>query len=91
MSEETLAAIRMVATVAAMFSIICRAATMSKKTPRRLRLKHEIMFGALAFSMSLPGNAGATVLAVGIMVVLVLGANDWRNIGYRVRSSRGAK
>lgn len=74
MTADLLLTIQAVATVMAMFAIICRAAKMTRDTPAPVRMQHLIMFAGLGFSLILPALAGKTALALSVLAWLSLSA-----------------
>lgn len=79
MNADILLAIQAVATVMAMFSIICRAAKMTRETPPAVRMQHLLMFAGLGFSLVLPALAGKTALVLAVLSWLSLSASRWRH------------
>jgi len=79
MNADLLLAIEAVASVMAMFSIICRAAKMTHETPTPVRMQHLVMFAGLSFSLVLPALAGKTTLVLAVLVWLSLSAHRWRH------------
>lgn len=79
MSADILLTIQAVVTVMAMFSIVCRAAKMTRETPTAVRMQHLVMFAGLAFSLVLPALAGKTALALSVLAWLSLSAQRWRH------------
>lgn len=75
---ETLLVVQAVCTVMAMFSIICRAAKMTRATPGLVRWQHGVLFAGLSFSLVLPAVAGNAALAMGALGWLTLSAHRWR-------------
>ena len=71
MNADLLLTTQAVATIMAMFSIICCAAKMTRATPAPVRMQHLVMFAGLSFSLVLPAMAGKTVL---VLAVLMTGA-----------------
>lgn len=79
MNADLLLTTQAVATVMAMFAIICRAAKMTSATPTAVRMQHLVMFAGLAFSLVLPALAGKTALVLAVLAWLSLSAPRWRN------------
>ena len=79
MPADLLLTIQAVATVMAMFAIICRAAKMTSATPAPVRMQHLIMFAGLSFSLVLPALAGKTAMVLSVLAWLSLSAPRWRN------------
>jgi hypothetical protein len=79
MTPDLLLTVQAVATVMAMFSIICRAAKMTRDTPTAVRMQHLVMFAGLAYSLVLPALAGKTALALAVLAWLSLSAPRWRH------------
>lgn len=79
MNADVLLTTQAVATIMAMFSIICRAAKMTRATPTPVRMQHLVMFAGLSFSLVLPAMAGKTVLVLAVLVWLSLSAARWRH------------
>jgi hypothetical protein len=79
MNADLLLVIQAVATIMAMFSIICRAAKMSRETPAPVRMQHLVMFAGLSFSLVLPALAGKTALVLAVLAWLSLSAHRWRH------------
>jgi len=79
MNADLLLITQAVATIMAMFSIICRAAKMTRATPAPVRMQHLVMFAGLSFSLVLPAMAGKTVLVLAVLVWLTLSAARWRH------------
>ena len=79
MKSELLLAVQAVATVMAMFAIICRAAKMTRETPVPVRMQHLVMFAGLSFSLVLPALAGKTALVLAVLAWLSLSAPRWRH------------
>jgi len=68
----------LVATVGAMFSLLCRLSAMSgDNTPASVRHQHAVLFGALALSLGLPSDAARAVVALGVLLFLTLSAHRW--------------
>lgn len=79
MNADLLLTTQAVATVMAMFAIICRAAKMTRATPTAVRMQHLVMFAGLAFSLVLPAMAGKTALVLAVLAWLSLSAPRWRH------------
>lgn len=79
MSDDLLLTTQAVATIMAMFSIICRAAKMTSAIPTAVRMQHLVMFAGLAFSLVLPALAGKTALVLAVLAWLSLSAPRWRH------------
>lgn len=79
MNADLLLTVQAVATVMAMFAIICRAAKMTRATPTAVRMQHLVMFAGLAFSLVLPALAGKTALVLAVLAWLSLSAPRWRH------------
>lgn len=79
MSADLLLTIQAVATVMAMFSIVCRAAKMTRETPTAVRLQHLVLLAGLGYSLVLPALAGKTALALAVLAWLSLSAQRWRH------------
>lgn len=79
MTADLLLTVQAVATIMAMFAIICRAAKMTRETPTPVRMQHLVMFAGLAFSLVLPALAGKATLALSVLAWLSLSAPRWRN------------
>lgn len=79
MSADLMLTTQAVATIMAMFSIICRAAKMTRETPTPVRMQHLVMFAGLGFSLVLPALAGKTALVLAVLAWLSLSAPRWRH------------
>lgn len=79
MTADLMLTVQAVATVMAMFSIICRAAKMTRDTPAPVRMQHLVMFAGLSFSLVLPALAGKTALVLAVLAWLSLSAPRWRH------------
>lgn len=79
MNPDLLLTIQAVATIMAMFYIVCRAAKMTRDTPAPVRMQHLVMFAGLSFSLVLPALAGKTALVLAVLAWLSLSAPRWRN------------
>lgn len=78
MSEQVFMLVQAAATLAGMFSLICRGGRMTPATPMWVRLQHLVLFAGLVFSLVLPAQPGKAVLALAVMLWLALGAWRWR-------------
>lgn len=79
MNADLLLTTQAVATVMAMFAIICRAAKMTRETPAPVRMQHLVMFAGLSFSLVLPAMMGKTALVLAVLAWLSLSAPRWRH------------
>lgn len=78
MSDQVFLLVQAAATLAGMFSLICRGGRMTPATPLWVRLQHLALFAGLVFSLVLPALAAKAVLALAVMLWLAIGAARWR-------------
>lgn len=89
---EVLLVVQAVCTVMAMFSIICRAAKMTRATPVLVRWQHSALFAGLAFSLVLPSIADNVALVTGALGWLTLSAHRWRHgVPAEIREDSGSR
>ena len=79
MLDEVVSWVRVLATLVALFSLICRLNAMSRATPRLIAWQHEQLACALVMSLVLPPGIGNAVAVIGIATYLLMGAARWRH------------
>lgn len=73
-----MALLTFLATVAAMWALLCRLNAMDKGTPRLVRNQHVALFAGLVMSLVLPSEWAHLALLAGVLAFLAASAHRWR-------------